>query len=104
MKRKVFILPQAGADLDELVKHLAQSSRRAAQRLFQSARLSIKRLGKSPDLGSLVALRRPKIAGIRAWAVRGFPNHLICYREIPQGIEVVRILHAARDMDTLFDD
>jgi plasmid stabilization system protein ParE len=29
--------------------------------------------------------------------VAGFSNHLIFYRPVPNGVEVVRILHAARD-------
>jgi hypothetical protein len=30
--------------------------------------------------------------------VDGFPNHLVFYRETPEGIEVLHILHAARDL------
>ena len=32
------------------------------------------------------------------WTIRGFPNHQIYYRPIDDGIEVIRVLHAARDI------
>ena len=41
----------------------------------------------------------PRFAGLRVWRIQGFPNHLIFYRPIDGGIEVVRVLHAARDID-----
>ena len=30
--------------------------------------------------------------------VRGFAKYLLFYRETPEGIELVRVLHAARDI------
>jgi toxin ParE1/3/4 len=37
--------------------------------------------------------------GIRLWRIRGFERYLILYRPIPDGIEVIRVLHAARGWD-----
>ena len=36
------------------------------------------------------------------WRVAGFPNHLIFYRPIESGVEVIRVLHASRDIESLF--
>jgi len=36
--------------------------------------------------------------------VKGFEKHLIFYRPIDIGIEVVCILHEARDIRSVFDD
>ena len=33
--------------------------------------------------------------------VHGFDKHLIFYRLIPEGIELIRVYHAARDIDTV---
>jgi toxin ParE1/3/4 len=41
--------------------------------------------------------------GIRLWRIRGFERYLIFYRPIPDGIEVIRVLHGARDIDTIFE-
>jgi len=31
----------------------------------------------------------------------GFPNHLVFYRVFDAEVEIVRVLHSARDMDTI---
>jgi toxin ParE1/3/4 len=41
----------------------------------------------------------PRLASLRVWPIVGFPNHLIFYRPIDGGIEVIRVLHGARDVD-----
>ncbi len=40
--------------------------------------------------------------GIRRWRVNDFENFLIFYRPIDDGIEVIRVLHGARDIESLF--
>lgn len=41
---------------------------------------------------------------IRSWVVTEFTSYLIFYRELPDGsgVEIVRVLHGARDLDALF--
>ena len=41
---------------------------------------------------------------LRAWQVRGFENYVIFYRPIEHGVEIVRVLHAARDIAAIFED
>jgi len=38
------------------------------------------------------------------WPIKGFKNYLIFYRPIEQGVEIVRVLHGARDMPSVFKD
>jgi plasmid stabilization system protein ParE len=44
----------------------------------------------------------PRLAGIRVGSVEGLPNHLVFYRQIEGGIVVIRVLHGARDIDSVF--
>lgn len=39
------------------------------------------------------------LAGLHVWRVEGFEKHLTFYRPSVDGIEVVRVLHQARDID-----
>lgn len=57
-----------------------------------------------PELGERQGFDRQEIADLRVWQVRGFENYLIFYRPIEGGIEVVRILHSARDIAAIFED
>jgi hypothetical protein len=43
----------------------------------------------------------PVLAGILMLPVEGFEKHLVFYRPVPEGIELVRVYHAARDIDAV---
>ncbi len=38
------------------------------------------------------------------WFVQGFERHLIFYRVLDDEVEILRVLHAARDIEGIFDD
>ena len=57
-----------------------------------------------PRAGVHRHFRRKDLADVRSWPIGGFKNHLIFYRPAPHGIEVLRILHGARDLDAIFDN
>jgi toxin ParE1/3/4 len=104
MTRQILIKPRAVVDLDEQLLHLSLSSLRVAQRFQQAVRLSFQRLAQTPDLGELLPSRKSRRTDFRVWPVRGFPNHLIYFREIAGGIEIVRLLHGTRDVGALLDE
>jgi len=35
--------------------------------------------------------------------IKRFPNHLAFYRCVENGIEIIRVLHGARDIEALFE-
>jgi toxin ParE1/3/4 len=41
---------------------------------------------------------------IRRWHIEGFAKHLVLYREIAAGVEIVRILHAERDVAAILGE
>ena len=41
---------------------------------------------------------------MRVWPVKGFDKYRIYYRPLGDRIEILRILHAARDIDAIFED
>ncbi|MCX7203190.1 MAG: type II toxin-antitoxin system RelE/ParE family toxin [Burkholderiales bacterium] len=40
---------------------------------------------------------RRDLANLRKWWVKDFDNHLIFYMPCPDGVSIVRVLHAASD-------
>jgi toxin ParE1/3/4 len=94
----------AWQDLDDLAAFIQKDSPQAAIRFLEKAEESFRLLARSPELGGLCTFPHPRMSGIRVWSVKGFPNHLIFYRPIEHGIEVVRVLHGARDIEAVFED
>jgi toxin ParE1/3/4 len=46
----------------------------------------------------------PRLAGLRVGRVEGFEKHLIFYRPGDDGVEIIRVLHGARDIDSVLDE
>ncbi len=56
-----------------------------------------------PGLGSPCESSHPVLASLRAATVPGFRKYLVLYRPISEGIEVLRVIHGARDIESLFN-
>ena len=68
-----------------------------AERFLSNAEASFNELAAHPLIGVALALQHPDLAGMRKWRVKGFDNHLIFYQPRPDGVSIVRVLHAASD-------
>lgn len=89
-------------DLDEIAAYLQTANPHVAIRFLEAADRTFARLAAMPGLGSSIESDRPALTGTRLWPVRGFKNHLILYRTRADGIEVIRIVHGSRDLESLF--
>jgi toxin ParE1/3/4 len=88
--------PRARLDLLDIWEDVAESSLEAADRLLDAIAAQCDRLADFPGMGR----RRDELAP----SLRSFPigNYVIFYRLIDDGIEVIRVLHGARDIDSFF--
>jgi toxin ParE1/3/4 len=88
----------AEADFGDLWLWIAQSSGiEAAERMTDRIQAAEDRLGDYPEIGQA----RPDLApGLRHWPD---PPFLILYRVEPAAISIIRIVHGARDLPSLFD-
>jgi toxin ParE1/3/4 len=55
-----------------------------------------------PGMGALREFSNPRYTGLRSWPITGFERILIFYRPTADGIEVLRILHGARNLERFF--
>jgi toxin ParE1/3/4 len=69
---------------------------------FDAAEAAFARLAALPSIGATVPFASTLAQGMRVWRVEGFERYLIFYRAVEHGIEVVRVLHAARDFPMVF--
>lgn len=101
---RIVVRPQAERDIDEQVLYLAVESTDLALRFFNAVQSTLRDLAQIPDLGIVHEFRSERLKGIRWWKVRGFRNHLIFYRPLEDAVDVIRVLHAARDIPRIFGD
>ncbi len=89
---KFKLTPAAEQDLQDVWLYIAQDNTRAADKLLDRIEVQCELLANHPQLGPA----RDDIAkGLR---YQPLANYLILYRVIAQGVEIVRVVHGARNI------
>ena len=90
--------PKAAADLEDIWLYIAIDNVGAAERVIRQIYDAEDRLAAFPESGRA----RPELGSeIRSWAVGGY---VIFYRIGPAAVEILRILHGARDLGEALDE
>lgn len=87
--------PRAKAELEEIGDHIADDSPTNARRFIERLTQKFMALSRHPMIGRA----RPELRA----DLRSFPYgaYIILYRAIDGGVEIVRVVHAARNLDDL---
>jgi toxin ParE1/3/4 len=96
--------PQALFDIEESAVYIGQDAPKAALRFLDAVETTLRLLAENPELGPARDFGRRELAGLRFFPVKGFEKHLVFYRPLEHGIEVLRVLHGARDLGSILDD
>lgn len=95
-------LHKARQDLLDIFRHYARDAGlRVAQRFFAQAEATFTRLAGMPGMGTPYEHDHPALAGLRYFPVSRFGNYIVFYRPVADGIEIVRVLHGARDVASI---
>ncbi len=104
MTGRYHVLPAADRDLDDQAAYLAtEASLETALRFYDAASITFGKIVSMPSIGERWPSANPRLAGLRVWRIEGFEKHLIFYRAADIGIEVIRVIHAARDIDRVLE-
>lgn len=93
---RVFRRPQALDDIDDIWNYIADDNIDAADNWLDKLDEQFALLTLQPLMGRA---RDELVAGIRSFP---FGRYVIFYLPLPNGIDVVRVLHSARDVVALF--
>ena len=104
MRQKIERSEQSLRDLEELIDYLRDRSDEVAKRFVDATEGTFRFLAANREVGQLCHFGDPRLAGMRVWRVEGFRNHLVYFRPIADGVEILRVLHGARDIEALFDE
>jgi len=102
MKPVVFN-PVAVDDLEEIVSYIRPDNAMAAEAVRHDILDTAESLGDQPDLGVRPRFSAARFAGIRFLPSQQYPNYLLFYRELSDEVEILRVLHGARDLPPLFE-
>ena len=91
------VLRKAEADLIEIWIYIALDSPTSADKLLDEIDEKSRKLADSPFIGKT---RDELGSNIRSLPIG---NYVLFYQPIVDGIEIIRVLHGARDIDALFN-
>ena len=105
MKRwRVFLKRQAEEDANDIWRLIAMDNPPAAEAFLNAMEEASHLLSATPELGSPRYFSHPELHGLRFLPLRRFERYLLFYRTLhdEEEIEIVRIVHGARDLPRLF--
>lgn len=87
---------QARRDTLKIWVSIAQDNMPGADALMNSFTAALEQLARFPGMGPARDELRP---GLRSYPIRPY---LLFYKRVPKGIELVRVVHGARDLRRVF--
>jgi toxin ParE1/3/4 len=91
-----FFSPSARQDLFDILEHIARDKPGAATAFVDRLERECRFLAANPGVGTL---GEDLIAELRFWSVE---NYVICFQPTNGGVEIVRVIHGARDIAAIF--
>lgn len=89
-------------DLQIAARYIRRDNPQAARVFFEAAYDSFEFLARNPGLGR----KRPDLGfpDVRVWRISGFRRYLVFYRELPDQVQIWRVLHGARNLHATLSD
>ena len=104
MKRLIRRTKQVAGEIIDIYGHIAARNRSAAERVFDEIESTIRFLAEWPGAETRWLSNDPRLADVRMMGLRKYRNYLIFYRVAGDAIEILRVVHGARDLDRVLDD
>jgi toxin ParE1/3/4 len=92
------ITQKARQDLRSIYRYIAQDNPHAARRVIEQLQATIHLLARNPHMG---LLRSHLQQGLRTFTSG---SYIIFYQPLNTGVNVVHIIHGARDIENLLDE
>ena len=89
-------------DLFDIAIFIAAGNPEAALRFLDAAEATFKQLAAMPGMGRFRQFKDSRLQNLRSWRIEGFENYLVFYIPTPLGIQILRVLHGAQDLEKLF--
>jgi toxin ParE1/3/4 len=103
MMAKINKRPIVIQDLIEQATYIAEDNLDVSDRFLMAAEDTFNFLGTMPAIGRLSGFTPARLADVRQYAIKGFKRFLIFYRVTDDGVDILRVLHGARDVEMLLE-
>lgn len=95
---------QAQEDVDAIAHYIAGDNPEAVERFFAALDDLCELLMHASDIGSTRIFQSPLLLGMRIIPLKKFEKYLVFYRLHGDDIEIIRVIHGARDYPAFFGE
>lgn len=99
MSRKLVKHRRFKRDALTIYVYIGEQNLDAAERFLQAVDHDAKAIRDMPGIGALRDFESPALHGLRSLPVTGFLNYLIFYLVTDSEVQLLRIIHGARDLE-----
>jgi toxin ParE1/3/4 len=101
-EKRYVVRPKADLDLDDQAYYYATvASPEVGHRFLVAAHATFALLAAQPQMGWRSRLKHPGLRHLRVFRVKGFERILVLYLPLPDGVEILRVVHASRNVQAL---
>jgi toxin ParE1/3/4 len=100
--KPVAVRPLADNDVDAHADRIARDNLSAALQFLDAVQANYDRIGDNPQIGA--SRYAHLLEGLRVWGVPNFENYLVFYIEHSSYIDIIRVLHGARDIPVILQE
>jgi toxin ParE1/3/4 len=90
------------AELTAIWDYIAFDNLDAADRFLDAVEHTFQQLARMPDLGRNRRFSNSALKDLRSFPIRDFNNYLAFYQPTLKGVQVLHVLHGARDLEDFF--
>jgi toxin ParE1/3/4 len=99
------VRPLAWREINAQLDYLEErSGLEISERFLDRLMSSFEALANMPKIGARCGFTKPSTRRLRRWQVKDFENWLIFYQVRRHGVEIVHLMHGARDVETLLEE
>jgi toxin ParE1/3/4 len=104
VRRRQIALTDAAVNdiLEQAAWYREISGTKLSRRWEQAVSSILLRISSTPAAGAPCSFKAVELEGVRRMPVPHFPRHLVFYRFLDKELVVLRIVHGARDLESLF--
>jgi toxin ParE1/3/4 len=85
----------------EISTYISYDNLDAGDRFLYAAEATFRRIAQNPGVGRFCNFKDSSVAQLRQYPVKGFKNYLVLYELTETMIDIVRVVHGARNLEPL---
>jgi toxin ParE1/3/4 len=101
---RLLVHDKALDDIQSIAHYIARDNLSTALRFYDAAQLAFDFLSSMPGAGPQLNSPLHSIPDLRFWPISRFRNYLVLYKPLPNGVEILRVIHGARDINSILSE